>query len=294
MAFPGTQTLPLVRPRRRADFSQGWACRRSGPRAEFRGAAQGPGRRPLTRSCTAPPISAWRWVEASKVDAIVVAGGDNGFNHLFVQPDIPRIADLRGPNAGRRCRQHRLVVRALRNPPAARPDPRRHHHPRGRRPVPPFRGDARRQDHGGGDPQSAVRDPRRRAGLKDMGAVVDTIGPYLGTVPYVLRAWAHANAGTLVGLPRGLHRGLALTLDPANKAEARKARRRPSERGGRHRGGNPCGGVRSGERPGQGCRLRSGRLRDRAQAPRRLRGRAAAPAEKYFDLSFHRQALAGL
>ena len=38
----------------------------------------------------------------------------------------------------------------------------------------------------------------RRAGLKDIGAVVDTIGPYLGTVPYVLRTWAEANAGTLV------------------------------------------------------------------------------------------------
>src|SRR5205085_5596037 len=35
-------------------------------------------------------------VEASNADAIVVAGGDNGFNHLFVQPEIERIADLRG------------------------------------------------------------------------------------------------------------------------------------------------------------------------------------------------------
>ena len=29
-------------------------------------------------------------------DAIIVAGGDNGFNHLFVQPEIAGIADLRG------------------------------------------------------------------------------------------------------------------------------------------------------------------------------------------------------
>ena len=35
-------------------------------------------------------------VEAAKVDAMIVAGGDNGFNHLFVQPEIARIADLRG------------------------------------------------------------------------------------------------------------------------------------------------------------------------------------------------------
>jgi len=38
----------------------------------------------------------------------------------------------------------------------------------------------------------------RWAGLKDMGAAVAWIGPYLGTVPYVLRAWAHANAATLI------------------------------------------------------------------------------------------------
>ena len=35
-------------------------------------------------------------VEASGVNAVIVAGGDNGFNHLFVQPEIERIADLRG------------------------------------------------------------------------------------------------------------------------------------------------------------------------------------------------------
>jgi hypothetical protein len=31
--------------------------------------------------------------------------------------------------------------------------------------------------------------------------VVDSVGPYLGTVPYVLRGWAKANAATLVAYP---------------------------------------------------------------------------------------------
>ena len=60
----------------------------------------------------------------------------------------------------------------------------------------------------------------RRAGLKDMGAVVDTIGPYLGTVPYVLRGWAQANAGTLAAYLAAGIEGLRWTLDPANRAEA--------------------------------------------------------------------------
>src|SRR4029079_16526384 len=61
----------------------------------------------------------------------------------------------------------------------------------------------------------------RRAGLKDMGAVVDTIGPYLGTVPYVLRTWAQANSATLVAYLAACIEGLRWTLDPANRAEAR-------------------------------------------------------------------------
>src|SRR5213079_2815985 len=60
----------------------------------------------------------------------------------------------------------------------------------------------------------------RRAGLKDMGAVVDAIGPYQGTVPYVLRGWATANAGTLVAYLAACVEGLRWSLDPANKDAA--------------------------------------------------------------------------
>ena len=62
----------------------------------------------------------------------------------------------------------------------------------------------------------------RRAGLKDMGAVVDTIGPYLGTVPYVLRAWASANAATLVTYLQACIEGLRFVLHPANRNAAIK------------------------------------------------------------------------
>lgn len=60
----------------------------------------------------------------------------------------------------------------------------------------------------------------QRAGLKDMGAVVDTIGPYLGTVPYVLRTWAEANADTLARYLASCIEGLRWSLDPANKSAA--------------------------------------------------------------------------
>src|ERR1700736_228663 len=35
-------------------------------------------------------------VELDKADAIIVAGGDNGFNHIIVQPEINQLADVRG------------------------------------------------------------------------------------------------------------------------------------------------------------------------------------------------------
>ena len=34
--------------------------------------------------------------EVAKADIAIVSGGDNSFNHLFVQPDIRTLADLRG------------------------------------------------------------------------------------------------------------------------------------------------------------------------------------------------------
>ena len=127
----------------------------------------------------------------------------------------------------------------------------------------------------------------RRAGLKDMGAVVDTIGPYLGTVPYVLRAWAEANAAHARGLSRGLHRGPALDARSGESGRGDRARRRAPERAGRHRRRNPRGRDRSGARPRPGCRLRPRGLRHRARSsaptsraapPRRRRNISTCPS----------------
>ena len=112
----------------------------------------------------------------------------------------------------------------------------------------------------------------RRAGLKDMGAVVDTIGPYLGTVPYVLRAWAHANAGTLVAYLAACIEGLRWMLDPANRAEARRlvAERLnvPADIAAEIHAvaSDPVNGL------ARDAAFDLEGFRDRAEAPRRLRG----------------------
>jgi ABC-type nitrate/sulfonate/bicarbonate transport system substrate-binding protein len=134
----------------------------------------------------------------------------------------------------------------------------------------------------------------RRAGLKDMGAVVDTIGPYLGTVPYVLRSWANANAGTLIGYLAGCIEGLRWVLDPANKADAiilvSERLNVPADIAAEI--------VATATDPVRGLARNAAFDLEGFRKVLKLRadfeGRTPAPAEKYFDLSFHRRATAGL
>jgi ABC-type nitrate/sulfonate/bicarbonate transport system substrate-binding protein len=68
------------------------------------------------------------------------------------------------------------------------------------------------------NPPFAMR--ARRAGLTDLGAVVDRIGPYQGTVPYVLRSWAQVNREVLVAYLAACIEGLHWALDPAHRTAA--------------------------------------------------------------------------
>ena len=50
--------------------------------------------------------------------------------------------------------------------------------------------------------------------------MVDRIGPYQGTVPYVLRSWAQSNADTLVAYLAACIEGLRWSLTPENREDA--------------------------------------------------------------------------
>ena len=134
----------------------------------------------------------------------------------------------------------------------------------------------------------------RRAGLKDTGAVVDTIGPYLGTVPYVLRAWANANTDALVAYLAGCIEGLRWVLDPANQADAIKLFGErlnvPADIAAEiHTAAtDPVRGL------AKDAALDLEGFRTVLKLRADFEGRTPAAPEKYFDLSFHRRAIAGL
>jgi len=218
MVFPGTQTLPLFAAQANGLFEKrGLAVDlRPAPNSAEQRNGLAEGRYQIVHGAADQAVA---MVETGHADASIVAGGDNGFNHLFVQSGVDALADLRGKtiaadvaNTGwsfvlyTMLRQHGLEPGdyAVREVGA------------------PFRRFEALRDKAA---DAAILNPpfalhALRTGLKDMGAVVDTIGPYLGTVPYVLRTWAGANADTLAAYLRACIDGLRWSLDPANKAAA--------------------------------------------------------------------------
>ncbi len=292
MVFPGTQTLPLF-----AAQANGFFARRGlaidvkpAPNSEEQRKGLAEGRYQIVHGAADQCVA----LVGAGIDAAIVAGGDNGFNHLFVQPEITGIADLRGKtlvadvaNTGWSFVLYEIL--------------RRHGLQRGDYSIheagAPFRRfEAMRNDKA---MAAAILNPpfaihARRAGLKDMGPVADQVGAYLGTVPYVLRSWARANTETLVAYLAACIEGLRWVLDPVNKDKAA-----------------PLIAERLNVSPdiaadilGIASEARSGLAKDAAFDLEGLRtvlklradfdDRAASAPDRYFDLSWYRRALSAL
>jgi ABC-type nitrate/sulfonate/bicarbonate transport system substrate-binding protein len=292
MVFPGTQTLPLFAAQARGYFQRrGLSVElKPAPNSEEQRQGLAAGRYQIVHGAADQCVA----LVAAGIDAIIVAGGDDGFNHLFVQPDIARLEDLRGrtlvadvANTGWSF----VLYEILRQHGLERGDYTIHEA------GAPFRRFAAMRDDK--TMAAAILNPpyaihARRAGLKDMGAVVDTIGPYLGTVPYVLRTWAAANADMLTAYLAAMIEGLRWSLDPRNSGAvaafyterlnvpADIAAEMTAIATSRASGLAPdaaldCAGLETA-------------LRLRAT----FEGGTAQRPERYFDLSYHRRALAAL
>jgi ABC-type nitrate/sulfonate/bicarbonate transport system substrate-binding protein len=293
MVFPGAQTLPLFAAQAHGLFAKHGLSvdLKPAPNSEEQRRGLAEGRYPIVHGAADQAVAL---VETSKVDAIVVAGGDDGFNHLFVQPDVERLADLRGRTLVADVADTGwsfVLYEILRRHGLTRNDYRVHEA------GAPFRRfEAMRDD---GTMAAAILNPpyaihARRAGLKDMGTVADVIGPYLGTVPYVLRAWAAANSDTLVAYLSACIEGLRWTLDRTNSAAVARL---TADRL------NVPADIAS-EISATATDLARGLTKDAAfdlegfKAVLRLRaqseGTTPSAPEKYFDLSFYQRAMARL
>lgn len=160
-------------------------------------------------------------VELVKADAIIVTGGDNGFNRIIAQPEINSLSDLRGktvvvdaPNTAYAL----LLYKALKNAGVNKGDYS----------VNPVGGTTQRID-------AMLKDKNHAAaavinvpfnfrllaeGMKDLGSATSSIGAYQAGSVVVMREWATANSDALVRYLRAIIEGRRWLLDPANKAEA--------------------------------------------------------------------------
>jgi ABC-type nitrate/sulfonate/bicarbonate transport system substrate-binding protein len=159
-------------------------------------------------------------VELAKVDAIVVTGGDNGFNRIFAQPDIKSLADLRGktvvvdaPNTAFALLLYKALKEAGLN--------------KGDYAVKPVGGTTQRLKAMTTDRANAAAVlgvpfsfQAAAAGLKDMGSATKAIGAYQSGSVVVMRDWAKANSDVLIRYIKAIVEGRRWLLDPANKAEA--------------------------------------------------------------------------
>lgn len=158
--------------------------------------------------------------EQSGVDILVFLGGDNGFNNLYVQPNIAKISDLRGktvtvdaPDTAFAIMLYRMLeLNGLK---------------KGDYQVKPvgatrFRLDGLVNDksHSAALLNLPFSIQAERAGLRDLGIAVNSVGPYLSTTGFTLRSWAPTNRGLLERYTQAYVEGLRWTLNQANKKTA--------------------------------------------------------------------------
>jgi ABC-type nitrate/sulfonate/bicarbonate transport system substrate-binding protein len=159
-------------------------------------------------------------VEIAKADAVIVTGGDHGFNQIIVQPEINSLAELRGktvvvdaPNTAFAF----LLYKALKDNGLNKGDYA----------VNPVGGTDQRLEAMTKDKANAAGIMglpfvfrATAAGLKDFGPAYQSIGAYQSDCVAVMRDWARANSDTLIRYIRAIVEGRRWVLDAANKAEA--------------------------------------------------------------------------
>lgn len=158
-------------------------------------------------------------IEVAKADVAIVMGGDNGFNALYVQPEVRSFAEFRGktvvvdaPNTAYGLVLYKILQ--LNGVPKADYKVL----PAGAMAT---RMEAMRKskDNVGVMLYPPITVLAEREGFKRLVTAVDAIGPYQATGAFVMRPWAQANGDVLVRYIQAYVEGLRWALAPQNKAE---------------------------------------------------------------------------
>jgi ABC-type nitrate/sulfonate/bicarbonate transport system substrate-binding protein len=232
--------------------------------------------------------------EVAKKDIAVINGGDNGFNELFVQPEIASYADLRGKavivDAINTAYAFQLYDMLAQNGLK-----------KGDYTIKVVGATFKRLDAMEDKSNSAsmlnlpfsIR--AKRAGLKSLGSAVKAIGPYQATGGFVMRDWAKQNEEILVNYLKAYVEGVRWSLDPANKEQAIRflmQRLQLAE-------DVATQAYEVATDPAEGLAKDSKLDMEGFRNVLKLRathesGGAAPSPEKYIDLSYYQKALAGL
>ena len=159
-------------------------------------------------------------VELDNASAAIVAGGDNGFNHIVVQPEINRLADVRGktvvvdaPNTAFAL----LLYKALKESGLGKDDYKVNSVGATYQRLAAMTGD---KTNVAGVMNVPFNFQARAAGLKDLGSAYAAVGPYQSDSIVVMRDWAAAHRDTVVRYIKAVVEGRRWILDPANKTAA--------------------------------------------------------------------------
>lgn len=219
MVFQGAQNLPLFAAEHTGAFARSNLVveRKIAPNSQELRDGLAAGRYQIVHTSVDNAVA---MAEQAKIDIVVVLGGDNGWNDLFVQQGIGSYADIKGKT---------VIVDAVDTAFAFQLYHmlKMHWVARSEVAVRPVGATRLRLEAMTSDKTIAASMlnlpfslQAERAGLKKLATAVDVIGPYLSTTGFTLRTWSKENADTLTRYIRAYVAGLRWALDPANKAAA--------------------------------------------------------------------------
>src|SRR3954462_7590533 len=162
-------------------------------------------------------------VELAKEDVVIVTGGDSSMNELMVQPDIQKVADLKGStmlvdalNTAYALQLKKiLLMNGLKEGVDYKLNPIGGTSMR-------LRGMRENKDYKAAMLNLPFSLDAKATGLKSLGRATDLIGPYQANGTFVLRRWGAANRDTLERYIAGLIEGTRWATAPANKEAAAK------------------------------------------------------------------------